>query len=228
MGWIRPQEERRSGDAETLAASRRSRARQAMRWSGRARSRSGLAMAAEPADVGAQPVVLRPAPWRTDAQDEHRHPGAQTPHRPVAVHHRRRRDRGGRDEGSTGDDLTPPAERGMLVQPQQAATVCKLVDASGGKFLATGAGYGPTAGHLIQLNRCRSKRSYQSRWTLMLERDPRVSRIALAGGIFAIAVLAACSARRPAARRLAAGDRRSQRCPGAERVASQACRKPRR
>src|SRR5258707_14082766 len=41
--------------------------------------RAGLAMAAEPADLGAQPVVPRAglAPWRTDAQDNHRRPGAQ-------------------------------------------------------------------------------------------------------------------------------------------------------
>ena len=73
--------------------------------------RAGLAVAAEPADLGAQPVVPRagPAPWRADAQDDHRRPGAQAPHRPVAVHHRRRRHRGGRDEGSAGDDLTPSA-----------------------------------------------------------------------------------------------------------------------
>src|SRR5713101_1519125 len=73
--------------------------------------RAGLAMAAEPADLGAQPVVPRagPAPWRTDAQDDHRRPGAQAPHRPVAVHDRRRRHRGGRDEGGAGDDLTPSA-----------------------------------------------------------------------------------------------------------------------
>ena len=73
--------------------------------------RAGLAMAAEPADLGAQPVVPRagPAPRRADAQDDHRRPGAQAPHRPVAVHHRRRCHRGGRDEGGAGDDLTPPA-----------------------------------------------------------------------------------------------------------------------
>jgi transposase len=73
--------------------------------------RAGLAMAAEPANLGAQPVVPRagPAPWRADAQDDHRRPGAQAPHRPVAVHHRRRRHRGGCDEGGAGDDLTPSA-----------------------------------------------------------------------------------------------------------------------
>jgi transposase len=73
--------------------------------------RAGLAMAAEPADLGAQPVVPRagPAPWRADAQDEHRRPGAQAPRRSVAVHHRRRCHRGGRDEGGAGDDLTPSA-----------------------------------------------------------------------------------------------------------------------
>ncbi len=71
--------------------------------------RAGLAMAAEPADLGAQPVVPRtgPAPWWADAQDDCRRPGAQAAHRPVAVHHRRRRHRGGRDEG--GDELTPSA-----------------------------------------------------------------------------------------------------------------------
>ena len=54
--------------------------------------RAGLAMAAEPAELGAQPVVPRAGPpWRADAQDDHRRPGAQAPHRPVAVHHRRRR-----------------------------------------------------------------------------------------------------------------------------------------
>ena len=63
--------------------------------------RAGLAVAQEPADLGAQPLVPRagPAPWRTDAQDHHRRPGAQAPHRPVAVHIRRRRHRGRRDEG---------------------------------------------------------------------------------------------------------------------------------
>jgi transposase len=73
--------------------------------------RAGLAMAAEPAYLGAQPVVPRagPAPWRADAQDDHRRPGAQAPHRPVAVHHCRRRHRGGGDEGGAGDDLTPSA-----------------------------------------------------------------------------------------------------------------------
>src|SRR5712671_4952358 len=80
--------------------------------------RAGLAMAAEPADLGAQPVVPRagPAPWRADAQDDHRRPGAQAAHRPVAVHDRRRRHRGGRDEGGTGDDLTPSA-RTLSVLP---------------------------------------------------------------------------------------------------------------
>jgi hypothetical protein len=47
--------------------------------------------------------------WWADAQDDHRRPGAQAPHRPVAVYDRRRRHRGGRDEGSAGDDLTPSA-----------------------------------------------------------------------------------------------------------------------
>jgi hypothetical protein len=63
--------------------------------------RAGLAMAAEPTDLGAQPVVPRagPAPWRADAQDDHRCPGAQAARRPVAVYDRRRRHRGGRDEG---------------------------------------------------------------------------------------------------------------------------------
>src|SRR5271169_4099558 len=72
--------------------------------------RARLAMAAEPADLGAQPVVPRAGPpWRADAQDDHRRFGAQAPHRPVAVHHRRRCHRGGRDEGDAGDDLTPSA-----------------------------------------------------------------------------------------------------------------------
>jgi transposase len=72
--------------------------------------RAGLAMAEEPADLGAQPVVPRAGPaWRADAQDHHRRPGAQAPHRPVAVHDRRRRHRGGRDEGGAGNDLTPSA-----------------------------------------------------------------------------------------------------------------------
>src|SRR3954470_2915611 len=70
--------------------------------------RAGLAMAAEPADLGAQPVVPRagPEPWWADAQDDHRRPGAQAPRRPMAVHDRWRCHRGGRDEGSTGDNLT--------------------------------------------------------------------------------------------------------------------------
>jgi cell division protease FtsH len=48
---------------------------------------------------------------------------------------------------------------------------------------------------LIQLNPCRSKSSYQSRSMVMLQkgRDHGVSRIAVAGGIFALTVLAACS-----------------------------------
>ena len=73
--------------------------------------RAGLAMAAEPADLGAQPVVPRagPAPWRANAQDDHRRPGAQAPRRPMAVHDRRRRHRGGRDEAGTGDNLIPSA-----------------------------------------------------------------------------------------------------------------------
>src|SRR5215467_1939774 len=68
-------------------------------------------MAAEPADLRAQPVVPRagPAPWRADAQDDHRRPGAQASYRTVAVHHCRRRYRGGRDEDGTGGDLTPSA-----------------------------------------------------------------------------------------------------------------------
>src|SRR5436190_1716382 len=63
------------------------------------------------ADLGAQPVVPRagPAPWWADAQDDHRRLGAQAPCRPVAVHDCRRRHRGGRDEGGTGDNLTPSA-----------------------------------------------------------------------------------------------------------------------
>src|SRR5476649_1205185 len=70
--------------------------------------RAGLAMAAEPAELGAQPVVPRAGPpWRADAQDDHRRPGAQAPRRPVAVHDLRCRHRGGRDEGGAGDDLTP-------------------------------------------------------------------------------------------------------------------------
>ena len=69
------------------------------------------AVAAKPADLGAQPVVPRtgPAPRRADAQDDHRRPSAQAPYCTVAVHHRRRRHRGSRDEGGTGDDLTPSA-----------------------------------------------------------------------------------------------------------------------
>src|SRR3954470_13482370 len=68
-------------------------------------------MVAEPADLGAQPVVSRAgrAAWWANAQDDHRRPGAQAPRRPVAVHHRRRRHRGGRDETGTGDDLIPSA-----------------------------------------------------------------------------------------------------------------------
>src|SRR5258708_21814722 len=77
-------------------------------------------MAAEPADLDAQPVVPRagPAPRRTDAQDNHRRSGAQASHRPVAVHNRRRRHRGGRDEGNAGDDLTPSGRtRSVLPDP---------------------------------------------------------------------------------------------------------------
>jgi cell division protease FtsH len=73
-----------------------------------------------------------------------------------------------------------------------------LVDASAGKYPATGAGNGPCCGvsmqGLIQLNRCRGKSSYQSSMVMLKKgRDHRVSRIAVAGGIFALAVLAACS-----------------------------------
>jgi DNA-binding winged helix-turn-helix (wHTH) protein len=42
-------------------------------------------------------------------QDEHRRLGTQAPRRPVAVHHRRRRHRGSRDEAGAGDDLIPSA-----------------------------------------------------------------------------------------------------------------------
>src|SRR5260370_18133880 len=72
--------------------------------------RAGLAMAAEPTDLGAQSVVPRagPAPWRADAQDDHRRPGAQAPYRPVAVNDRRRRHRGGRSESRALANLTPP------------------------------------------------------------------------------------------------------------------------
>jgi len=74
-------------------------------------ARAGLALAAEPADLSAQPVVPRagPAPWWADAQDDHCCPGSQAPCRPMAVHDRRRRHRGGRDEASVGNDLTPSA-----------------------------------------------------------------------------------------------------------------------
>src|SRR4029077_20919931 len=72
--------------------------------------RAGLAMPADPTDLGTQPVVPRAGPpWRADAQDDHRRLGAQAPHRPVALHHRGCCYRGGGDEGSAGDDLTPSA-----------------------------------------------------------------------------------------------------------------------
>src|SRR6516225_6849667 len=84
--------------------------------------RAGLAMAAEPADLCAEPVVPRagPAPWRADAQDDHRRPSAQAPYCTVAVHHRRRRHRGSRDEGGTGDDLTPSARTDQSCRIQVA------------------------------------------------------------------------------------------------------------
>src|SRR5262249_23138071 len=67
------------------------------------------AVAAKPADLGAQPVVPRacPAPWRADSQDDHRRPGAQAPHRPVAVHHPPRHPPGSRDESGAQHDLIP-------------------------------------------------------------------------------------------------------------------------
>src|SRR4051794_23629479 len=73
--------------------------------------RAGLAVAEEPADLSAQPVVLPAgrAAWWTNAQDDHCRPGAQAPRCPVAIHDRRRRYRGGRDEGGTDDNLTPSA-----------------------------------------------------------------------------------------------------------------------
>src|SRR4051812_5472333 len=73
--------------------------------------RAGLAVAAEPADLSAQPVVsrTRPAAWWADAQDDHRRPGAQAPRCPVAIHDRWRRHRGSGDEASVSDELTPSA-----------------------------------------------------------------------------------------------------------------------
>src|SRR4029079_15766356 len=47
-----------------------------------------------------------PASWRADAKDDHRRAGAQAADRPVAVHDRRHRHRGGHDEAIAGDDLT--------------------------------------------------------------------------------------------------------------------------
>jgi transposase len=50
----------------------------------------------------------------------HRRPGAQTPHRPVAVRHRRGRHRGGHDEDSVSADLIPSGRTDQYCRIQVA------------------------------------------------------------------------------------------------------------